>query len=121
MVLYGIKSLSASILLAGPVSRDATETFSSIFMKGDLGPFLRLHRLFAADDVARIHTSADLIHCYSESANVAFVDVALFYTLFYTLFCHFSSLFLFYHDLLLAIGQFCPCSSQQAENGLIQF
>jgi hypothetical protein len=66
-----------------------------------LGPFWGLHRPFAADDVAGIHTPANLINCYSKSTDTAFISIALLYTLFRNLFYR----LLFSHDFLLSTNK----------------
>jgi len=78
--------------------------------RGNLGPFFRLHQLFTADDVACIHTPADLIHCYGESTNAALIDIALLYALLY----HFLRSLLLDHDFLLVITQFVSVSLDKA-------
>lgn len=45
-----------------------------------LSPFLRPHRFFAADDVAGIDTTTDLIDGYSKTTNAAFINITPFYT-----------------------------------------
>jgi hypothetical protein len=62
-----------------------------------LNPFLRLHLLFAADDVAVIDTSTDLIYFYSKAADAAFINITLPHTLFGNLLDH----FLLNHDIIL--------------------
>src|SRR5512139_1694906 len=61
-------------------------------------PFFRLHLCFTADDIAGIQTPANFIHCYSKSTNAAFVNIALPYNLFRSLFYR----FLLNHDILLS-------------------
>ena len=41
----------------------------------------RLHRFFAADDVAGIDAPTDLIDHYAEAANTAFISLTLLHTL----------------------------------------
>ena len=64
-------------------------------------PFFGLHLLFAADDVAGIHTPADFIHCYSKSTDTTFISIALLYTFFRNLFYR----LLFSHDFLLSTNK----------------
>jgi hypothetical protein len=64
-------------------------------------PFFGLHLLFAADDVAGIHTPANLINCYSKSTDTAIINIALLYTLFRNLFYR----LLFSHDFLLSTNK----------------
>jgi len=61
-------------------------------------PFFRLHLFFTADDIAGIQTPANFIHCYSKSANAAFVNIALLDNLFRNLF----HCLLLNHDFLLS-------------------
>ena len=59
---------------------------------------LRLHRSFAADDIAGINAPTDLIDHHAEAAKTAFINLTLLHTLFGNLFCH----FLLRHDFLLS-------------------
>jgi hypothetical protein len=61
----------------------------------------RLHRFFAADDVAGIDAPTDLIDHYAEAANTAFISLTLLHTLPRTLFCYFLRYLLLSHDFLL--------------------
>jgi hypothetical protein len=42
-----------------------------------LGSLLRVHLLFAADDIAGIHTPTDFIHCCSQTANATLIIISL--------------------------------------------
>ena len=46
-------------------------------MNGRLTSSLRLHLLFATDDVAHIDAPTDLIHLDGEAADAAFINIAL--------------------------------------------
>jgi hypothetical protein len=63
-----------------------------------LRPFLGLHLLFAADDVAGIDTAANLIYSDRKAADAAFVSITLLHTFLRTLLRY----FLLCHGLLLS-------------------
>jgi hypothetical protein len=67
-----------------------------------LSSFLRPHWFFAADDVANINTTADLIHCHRKTADAAFINIAFLYTFFGPLLRH----LLLCHGLLLSSSVF---------------
>ena len=63
----------------------------------------RPHLLLAADDVAVVHTSADVIYLDCESAHTTFVNVSLLHTLLGNLLRRLLCNFLDCHDFLLEL------------------
>ena len=63
----------------------------------------RPHLIFAADDVAVVHTSADVIYLDCESAHTTFVNIPLLHTLLGNLLRHLLYSLLDSHDFLLEL------------------
>ena len=77
-------------------------------MNDNLSPFFRPHLLLAADDVASINAPADLIHCDSQTADAALINISPLHTLFCHFFYRLLGCLLYCHIPLLVALSFTP-------------